>query len=1085
MQTSTGRFPSSFFRRAALSFVLLIAPFLMNAQTPFAPTNVYNGWSTSTQAFATIPTATGLTFSQISRGPGLTAPTPVTSGITSSGWNGTASEAAATAANKFFLFSITANASTSFTVSSILFALQRSGTGPSDLQVTYSINGGPFAAFGSPFNNTSTSAFVQIVTPASAITVPVGGNVVFRLVGWNASNVAGTFRINNNTAISGTYTGVSATLSTTSVTGAPFCVSSTSGASATVDYSGTGGFAPGNIFSAELSDATGSFASPVTIGTLSGNALTGTINATIPVGTTIGSSYRIRVVASAPSTTGSDNGSDLSVIQGIGFSHAVSNITCNGAANGSITTTISEGNAPYTYAWSNSATTQNISGLSAGTYSLTITANNGCTGTISSATITEPALLTASAVAIDLLCNGGANGSVNLSVNGGTSPYTFAWSNSATTQNISSLAAGTYSVSITDNNGCTQTASATVTEPTQLTATATPVNVACNSGTNGAVNLTVNGGISPYTFAWSNSATTQNISGLAAGTYSVSITDNNGCTQTASATVTEPTLLTATATPVNVSCNGGTNGGVNLAVSGGTAPYVYFWITGGTTQNLTNVPAGVYSVFVTDINGCQQSASATVTEPAALSASTTTTDAACNGGVDGGVNLNVNGGTSPYTFAWSNSATTQNISSLAAGTYSVTITDNNGCTQTASAIVTEPTLIMASATATNVLCNGGTTGAVNLSVNGGTSPYTFAWSNSAITQNISALAAGNYSVTITDNNGCAQTASITITEPTIISASATSTGALCNGGTTGAVNLSVNGGTSPYTFAWSNSATTQNLSSLAAGTYSVSITDNNGCTQTASAIVTEPTLIAATTTSTNLLCNSNSTGAVNLSVNGGTAPYTFAWSNSATTQNISGLAAGTYSVIITDNNGCTQNVTGINITEPATISSAITATSASCAVCSDGNANLTVNGGTSPYTFAWSNSTTNEDLTGALPGTYTVVVTDNNGCQHTDTVTINFTTGIANSTAVAGTISVFPNPSNGENIRIMLTEAQATENIVFVVYDIAGNEVYSEKISAGNFTGTFSISLPLADGTYAFSVTQNNSTRFGKLMIVR
>jgi hypothetical protein len=382
-----------------------------------------------------------------------------------------------------------------------------------------------------------------------------------------------------------------------------------------------------------------------------------------------------------------------------------------------------------------------------------------------------------------------------------------------------------------------------------------------------------------------------------------------------------------------------------------------------------------------------------------------------------------------------------------------------------------------------VLCNNGTTGDVTLAVIGGVSPYTFAWSNSATTQDISNLAAGTYSVIITDDNGCTQTASATVTQPNAMAATTTVTDVLCNNGTTGDVTLAVNGGVSPYTFAWSNSATTQNISGVGAGTYSVMITDDNGCTQTASATVTQPNAIAATSTITDVLCNNGTNGDVTLAVNGGVSPYTFAWSNSATTQDISNLAAGTYSVIITDDNGCTQTVSA-TVTEPSAVSSTLSSTDASCGTCADGSADLTVNGGTAPYTYAWSNSATTEDLANVLPATYTVVITDDNGCQYTDTVTVNFSTGIPFVNA-ADHVNVYPNPSTGENILIQLTHTQPEMPALLTVYDDTGNTVYTEALSGGNAGGLYRISLPVDAGVYTFSIVQNDSSYAGQLIIVK
>ncbi|MEO5641696.1 MAG: SprB repeat-containing protein [Bacteroidia bacterium] len=700
---------------SALLFLFFIPLLNLNAQS-FAPTNLYNGWNGST-AFATVPTATSLTFSQFFRGSGINAPAPVTSGITSNGWDGPTNVTAAEAANKFFYFTITSNATNPFNVTSMMLSLQRSSTGPGNFQMEYSVNSGPYLAFGNPFSNSSSSAFSATVTAATSVFVPAGQNVVFRLVCWNASSATGTFRINNNTAINGSVF----SLTTTNVTGAPFCVNATLGAATDVTYSSTGTFASGNVFYAELSDASGSFASPVTIGTLPGNAATGIINAIIPAGTLPGNGYRIRVKSSAPAIDGADNGVDIS-IGGVGLSYTVTDITCNGNGNGAVNTTITSGVGPFTYSWSTSATTPSISGLSGGTYSLTVTDNGGCSTTIS-AVVNEPAPLTGNATSTNVQCNGDANGAVNLAVGGGTMPYSFSWSNSATAQNISGISVGTYSVSITDNQGCTQTASATITEPPVLNVSATSTNVNCNGGTNGTANLNVTGGTFPYSYFWNNAATTQNLTNLIAGSYSVTITDNNGCLQNTSVTITEPAGMNVTVTSMDVNCNGGNNGSANLNVTGGTFPYSFSWSNTAITQNISNVAAGTYSVIITDNAGCSQTSSVTITAPSAVTVAASSTNVNCSGGSNGTASLTVNGGVSPYSYSWSNSATTQNISALTAGTYTVLITDNNGCTQTSSVTITAPSAVTVAASSTNVNCNGGGNGTASLTVNGGVSPY--------------------------------------------------------------------------------------------------------------------------------------------------------------------------------------------------------------------------------------------------------------------------------------------------------------------------------------------------------------------------
>ena len=345
--------------------------------------------------------------------------------------------------------------------------------------------------------------------------------------------------------------------------------------------------------------------------------------------------------------------------------------------------------------------------------------------------------VTATAIANPVLCNGGT-ATVTVSAAGGTGPYTGT--------GTFTVDAGTFEYIVSDVNGCADTVEVTVTEPSApLTASATATPAGCNGAATGSVTLTVGGGTSPYTYAWSNGAITQNLTGVVAGTYNVTITDANGCTQTASATVSEPPALTASASSTPAGCNGALDGTVTLTVGGGTSPYTYAWSNGAITQNLTGVASGTYNVTITDANGCTQTASATVSEPPALTASATATPAGCNGAATGSVTLTVGGGTSPYTYAWSNGAITQNLTGVVAGTYNVTITDANGCTQTASATITEPQPFTVDVTAGPQICyqgsaiftfsGGPANGTVNITVDG-------------VAQTITLDASGNYTLVV-------------------------------------------------------------------------------------------------------------------------------------------------------------------------------------------------------------------------------------------------------------------------------------------------------------------------------------------------
>ena len=392
----------------------------------------------------------------------------------------------------------------------------------------------------------------------------------------------------------------------------------------------------------------------------------------------------------------------------------------------------------------------------------------------------------------NVACFGGNTGAINLTPTGGVGPYTFNWGGGITTEDRTALTAGTYSVTITDANGCTGTISGiTVTQPAAAVSGTTVVtNVACFGGNTGAINLTPTGGVGPYTFNWGGGITTEDRTALTAGTYSVTITDANGCTGTVSGiTVTQPAAAVSGTTVVtNVACFGGNTGAINLTPTGGVGPYTFNWGGGITTEDRTALMAGTYSVTITDANGCTGTVSGiTVTQPAAaVSGTTVVTNVACFGGNTGAINLTPTGGVGPYTFNWGGGITTEDRTGLSAGTYSVTITDANGCTGTVSGItVTQPTALAATAASqTDVACNGEANGSAAINTpTGGAGGYTYNWTpgnpTGDGTTSVTGLTAGAWTCTITDANSCTTSVNFTITEPAAIDSNVTqSTGIL-------------------------------------------------------------------------------------------------------------------------------------------------------------------------------------------------------------------------------------------------------------------------------------------------------------------
>ncbi len=439
-------------------------------------------------------------------------------------------------------------------------------------------------------------------------------------------------------------------------------------------------------------------------------------------------------------------------------------------------------------------------------------------------------------IATHLTCTGD---SLDAIVLGGVTPFTYTWSNGATTSYIHNLTTGgTYTVTVVDNRGITVTATTTISSYTVLYATTSvTTNVTCYGGNNGSASSTVGGGTAPYTYSWTGGGNGSNVSGLTAGSYTLSVSDNKGCSATSSVNITQPTQIIVTPSVTsNVNCNGNANGSGSVSAVGGTGAYTYSWNPGsGTNASQSGLSANMYTVTVTDSRGCTGSATVNITQPALLVATATiTANISCFGNNDGSASSAVSGGTSPYTYSWSNSQTTTSISALSQGSYTLSVTDVNGCAASSSITITEPNQLNVSANVTsNIHCNGINTGSAVSIVSGGTSPYTYSWSNSQSTLNIIGLSAGTYTVNVTDNNGCAGTAGVTITQPaTALTATADSISA--SAGCNGSAWIIPAGGTAPYTYLWTTGGqTTDSIQNQCSGTYCYTVTDGNGCTSSA------------------------------------------------------------------------------------------------------------------------------------------------------------------------------------------------------------------------------------------------------------
>ncbi len=680
----------------------------------------------------------------------------------------------------------------------------------------------------------------------------------------------------------------------------------------------------------------------------------------------------------------------------------ITNITCNGEPAGAVTVTAVAGTGlpPYEYSldagpFQSSGT---FTGLSAGNHIVTVRDDLSCTSE-AVFIITQPQVMTASVTGIkDVSCFEGSDGNVTVSASGGLPPYVYSIDGGpfGASNVFTGLEMGSYIITVRDQNSCETVVPATVIQPPfPLAASATATDVLCHGESTGSISLTISGGTAPYSYSWNNGAVTEDLNNIPAGDYDVTVTDANGCTATAAATVTEPDeALEAAVSVTDVLCNGDDTGSAGLTVTGGTEPYTYLWSDGSITEDLSGVEAGSYTVTVTDANGCTITVTALVSEPAVLSGSVDTEDVLCYGDLTGTVSVTVTGGTAPYVYQWNTGATTPDLEDLAAGTYTVTVTDANMCELILTAVVTQPDeALAASATATDVLCHGESTGSISLTISGGTAPYSYSWNNGAVTEDLNNIPAGDYDVTVTDANGCTATAAATVTEPDeALEAAVSVTDVLCNGDDTGSAGLTVTGGTEPYTYLWSDGSITEDLSGVEAGSYTVTVTDANGCTITVTALVSEPAVLSGSVDTEDVLCYGDLTGTVSVTVTGGTAPYVYQWNTGATTPDLEDLAAGTYTVTITDANLC-ELVVSAEVGGPseATGADVVSLNDVTEWGGNDGSFTVEGTGGTAPYQYRIGTGEFGPSGTfGSLSmGTYPVTVRDVNLCTFELTVTIN------------------------------------------------------------------------------------------------
>ena len=920
--------------------------------------------------------------------------------------------------------------------------LDTSGAQCNPLTINTTLPAGSYAAFishgdfyGNPCGGANNNYTLTLtyntpasITPSGSTTICTGGNVTLTAnAGQSYSWSTGATTQSINVTTGGSY-GVTVTYAGGCTSAATPVTVTVSTPTTTITPSGATTFCSGG--SVNLTASAGNSYSWSTGATTQSISVNSTGNYTVTVtysGGCSSSATQSVTVNTAPTTTITPSGATT---------------FCQG---GSVTLTASAGQS---YSWSTGATTQSINATGSGNYSVTVTYAGGCTSTSAPTTVT---VNTAPATTITpsgptTFCSGGT---VNLTASAGTS---YQWSGGGTSQSINVVSSGNYTVTVTYANGCTSSATQNINVNPNPTPSISGVTTICPGQT-----TTLDAGSGYTSYAWNTGGTSQTVN-VQGGSYNVTVTNANGCTGSASATVNVQTVPTTSITPSGPTtfCPGGS---VTLTATSGTS---YSWSNGNTTQSINATNTGTYTVTVTYAGGCTGTASQSVT----VSTTPTTTitpsgsTTICTGS---SVTLTATAGNS---YSWSNGSTTQSINVTIAGNYSVTVTYPGNCTGTSAPV----TVTVNTAPTTTITPSGPTTfcqgGSVVLTASNGQS---YMWSTGATAQSINVTSTGTYDVTVTYANGCTSSASQSVTvnpaPTTSINASGPTT--FCQGGS---VLLTA---TSGLTYNWSNGATTQSITVTQSGSYGVTVSYVGGCTSSATPVVVTVNPVPTT----NITPSGSTTfcqgGSVNLTASTG---ISYSWSNGATSQSVTVMNSGTYTVTVVYNGGCSSTSVPTTVTvNPLPATPTITV-SGSDLVSSSGTGNQWYfNGNIIPGANA-------STYTPAQNGNYTVQVTDANGCTAVS-APFNVTGVSISEHFITNGISVYPNPVS-DNFVVELQGINETAGNILIT-NALGQFVRSENlIPANEMKWTFNVS-DLKPGVYFVQLQFESKNYVTRIVVER
>jgi gliding motility-associated-like protein len=704
----------------------------------------------------------------------------------------------------------------------------------------------------------------------------------------------------------------------------------------------------------------------------------------------------------------------------------ISEIICAGNSDGSITLTPTGGSGTgYLYDWSpippNGNGLNSATGIGIGLWSVTITDSDGCSQ-VSDFNISGTSIISIVPALIDVDCNGANNGIISTVVTGGFGGYTYQWFMNGVIMTgeinsiINGLAPGNYNVEVTDINGCVQMLpnDITVSEPFAISTPITSTNILCNGDNSGLATVNPTGGNPPYIINWYDGAnnligqTGITASNLSIGDYYAIVTDANNCSSTTTIiSITEPTELTFMLSSNDATCFGNCNGDALLVLNGGTPNYNYEWlnvlgnaIPGGNLDNVSSLCQGNYTVEGTDANGCSTGIQNVVIGGLnEIAANIFSNDATC-GLDDGNTSVFVNGGNPPYTYQWQDAAqvdligeTNSTLLNIGSGTYFVVVIDASLCSEIFEINISDlPSTTIVWDLVSNPSCFDGSDGEIQVTVTGASLPLNYVWNpNGEVTDDISNLSIGNYTLQVTDALGCVNFYDTTIVEPDDILITSIVTDSdcdLCNGDIT----ITLQGGVGILTTVWNTGDNGVFIDQLCPSVYEVNVSDDNGCTQTEMITVNNNSGFVADATVNAITCFDACDGEITVSASGGTLPYTYNWVNGTSTNSIeTNLCSDNYIIEVTDAKGC-QSPIQVNLTNPPEIIINNNITPPSCGA-ADGEILIMSSGGGLPHTYLWNTGDTTPGITGLTAGLYTVTVTGANGCAQDFTLVLNNSSG--------------------------------------------------------------------------------------------